>query len=140
MPSHQEQCEKKTVPFSLVNLAGSQAGTVTPGRSGAPSCPSWGNEGWAPSFHFLPLPLLSPAAMSPAQRGGMSTLPGQAVGTGSSEGWQGVPSELPISGLSGKQWLAEEHTLGHSISSLPPTSPQKCLLTEHQGCPKVVSS
>lgn len=52
VPIHQEQCEKRPLPFSLVNLAASQAGIITPGRSRAPSYPSWGNEGWASSFHF----------------------------------------------------------------------------------------
>lgn len=42
VPSHQQQCDKSPTPFSLVNLAGSQAGMVTVSGSGAPSAPGRG--------------------------------------------------------------------------------------------------
>lgn len=115
-------------------------GTTTASRREAPSCLSWRNKCWAPSFHFL---LTLCGALLPCPQHdeeGCLPLPGHLECTCRSKGWQGVPNELSASGLSKKLWLAEGHRLVTPPASFISSSSPKCLLIEHQGCSKVFSS
>lgn len=85
-------------------------------------------------------PFVEPCCHGPSMTRRDVPVPGHSECTCSSEGWQGIPSELPASGLSKKLWLAEGHMLVTPSASLISSSPSKCLLIERQSCQNFFSS